>query len=97
MEEKEEIEKDQIIENEIKIDNNTHLNFFSTNWKYNIVSDKNTPELYSRRVIYFFSIFFTVITGGILLSLNLKRINRKNAIWTVLGYSVVKVLQKSSY
>ena len=89
MEEKEEIKKNQAIETEVKTEKNTHLNFFSTNWKYNIVSDKNAPELYSRRVIYLFSVLFTVITGGILLSLNLKKINRKNAIWTVLGYSVV--------
>jgi len=89
MEEKEEMKKDENIILEEKTDNIDHFKFFNTkDWKYNIVSDKDAPELYSRRVIYFFSCLFTVITGGILLSINLKRVNRKDVIWLVLGYSI---------
>lgn len=90
MEEKENAKKEDSILEE-KTDNIEHFKFFSTNWKFNIVSDENAPKLYSRRVIYFFTIFFTVITGGILLSINLKRVHRKDVIWKVLGYSIVYV------
>ncbi len=87
MEEKEKIKKEDIILEE-KIDNVDHFKFFNTNWKFNIVSDENAPKLYSRRVIYIFSCLFTVVTGGILLSINLKKVNRKDIIWKVLGYSI---------
>ncbi len=87
MEEKEKMKKEDIVIEE-KTDNSDHFKFFGTNWKFNIVSDENAPKLYSRRVIYIFSILFTVVTGGILLSINLKRVNRKDVIWIVLGYSI---------
>jgi hypothetical protein len=90
MEEKEEVKKDENIVLEEKKDNIDHFRFFDVkDWKYNIVNDKDAPELYSRRTIYFFSCLFTVFTGGILLSLNLKRINRKDVIWIVMCYSIV--------
>jgi len=85
----EEIKKDENIILEEKTDNIDRFKFFNAkDWKYNIVTYKDAPELYSRRVIYFFSCLFTVITGGILLSINLKRVNRKDIIWLVLGYSI---------
>gem|GEM_PF-4651972 len=56
MEEKENAKKEDSILEE-RTDNIEHFKFFSTNWKFNIVSDENAPKLYSRRVIYFFLIF----------------------------------------
>ena len=89
MEEKEEIKKAENIVLEEKTDNIDHFKFFNTkDWKYNIVTDEDAPILYSRKAIYFLSCFFSVITGGILLSINLKRVNRKDVIWIVLGYSI---------
>ncbi len=87
MEEKEKMKKEDIVIDE-KTDNSDHFKFFNTDWKFNVVSDGNAPKLYSRRVIYIFSILFTVLTGGILLSINLKRVNRKDVIWIVLVYSI---------
>lgn len=89
MEEKEEIKKDESVVPDVKTENIDHFKFFNVkDWKYNIVTDNNAPELYSRRVIYILSCLFTVITGGILLSINLKKVNRKDVIWIVLGYSI---------
>ena len=88
MEEKEKLKKEDIILEE-KTDSIDYFKFFSTKWKLNIVSDEDAPKLFSRRVIYIFSCLFTVVTGGILLSINLKRVNRKDVIWIVLGYSIV--------
>ena len=84
MEEKEEIKKAENIVLEEETDNIDHFKFFNTkNWKYNIVTDEDAPILYSRKAIYFFSCFFSVITGGILLSINLKKINRKDVVWKI--------------
>ena len=68
------------------------LKFFSTDWKFNVVNDQNAPALYSRKAIYFFTSFFSVVFGGILMSINLKKVNRKDAIWIVLVYSVAYVV-----
>ncbi|MPL94484.1 hypothetical protein SDC9_40638 [bioreactor metagenome] len=62
---------------------------FNLRWKQNIVTDVNAPQLYSRRTIYEFSLFFTVLFGGILLSVNLKKVNNEKAILPVLLFSVV--------
>lgn len=88
MVENEEIKKTENILLEEKTDNTDHFKFFDRNWKYNIVIDEDAPILYSRKTIYFFSCFFSVVTGGILLSINLKKANRKDVIWIVLGYSI---------
>jgi hypothetical protein len=63
--------------------------FFSTDWKFNIVEDLNVQALYSRKAIYFFTCVFSVIFGGILMSINLKKVNRKDGIWVVLSYSII--------
>ena len=89
MKENEDIKKNETIVLKEKSDNIDHFKFFSTkDWKYNIVSDKDAPVLYSRKAIYLFSCLFTVIFGGILLSINLKKVNRKDVIWIILGYSI---------
>jgi hypothetical protein len=89
MEVKEEMKKNENIVIEEKTDNIGHFKFFNIkDWKYNIVTDKDAPILYSRQAIYFFSCFFSVITGGILLSINLKKVDRKDVIWIVLVYSI---------
>jgi hypothetical protein len=84
----EEITKTQSVNINEPIATKDPFSFFSTNWKYNIVEDVNAPLLYSRQVIYTFSCLFSVIFGGILLSVNLKRVNRMDGIREVLAYSV---------
>jgi len=63
--------------------------WFNAKWKINIVDDINAPQLYSRQVINVFSILFSVLFGGILLSINLKSVNNKKAIFPVLFFSMV--------
>lgn len=51
--------------------------------------EENTPTLYSDRVIYVFSILFSVIFGGILFARNLKEVDKKNGIYPVIIFSVL--------
>lgn len=55
----------------------------------NIVDDLNAPRLYSRYSIRFFTILFSTLFGGILLSINLNRLGRKREIFYVIGFSLV--------
>lgn len=61
---------------------------FEANWDRNIVTDLEAPALYSRKAIMWFSFFFSLIFGGVLLALNLKSLNRKGQIPMVLIYSI---------
>jgi hypothetical protein len=51
--------------------------------------DENLPTLYSDRVIYIFSILFSVIFGGILFARNLKEVDKKIGIYPVIIFSVL--------
>jgi hypothetical protein len=51
--------------------------------------DENSPTLYSEKVIYVFSILFSVLFGGILFALNLKAVNNKRGIYPVIIFSVL--------
>jgi len=51
--------------------------------------DEDIPTLYSERVIYTFSVLFSVIAGGILLARNLKEVNRKDGIPHVIAFSLI--------
>lgn len=51
--------------------------------------DENSPVLFSNKVIYTFSILFTVIFGGILFAMNLKTLNNKKGIAPVIIFSVL--------
>lgn len=54
--------------------------------------EEDLPTLYSERVIYTFSVFFSVIAGGILLARNLKEVNRKDGIPHVIAFSIIYTL-----
>ncbi len=58
---------------------NENTNNWAFDWKKNIVTDIDAPLFYSERVIWYFSILFGVVTGGILLSLNLNKLKNKKA------------------
>ena len=51
--------------------------------------DENAPTLYSDRVIYTFSILFSVIFGGILFAINLKEVHKRKGIYPVIIFSVL--------
>lgn len=51
--------------------------------------EEDLPTLYSERVIYTFSVLFSVIAGGILLARNLKEVNRKDGIPHVIAFSLI--------
>jgi hypothetical protein len=59
-------------------------NWFLPKWKQNIVNDSHAPQLYSRQVLNIFSILFSVLFGGVLLSINLKTVNNQKKILPVL-------------
>ncbi len=56
-----------------------------------------TPTLYSDKVIYVFSVLFSVIAGGILLARNLKEVDRKDGIPHVLAFSVLYTFLSSYF
>lgn len=82
--------------NDLKIKDNNGKNpfsLFSTDWKYNVVDNENVPVLYSRKAIYFFTVFCSVFFGGTLMFLNLRKLRNKLgqiivAIYTIL-YGVI--------
>ncbi|MFW5644769.1 MAG: hypothetical protein ACOCZL_02545 [Bacteroidota bacterium] len=53
----------------------------------NIVEDFNAPRLFSLYAIRFFAIIFSTFFGGILLSINLNRLGKKNEIFYVIAFS----------
>lgn len=54
--------------------------------------DKNAPTLYSDRVIYTFSILFSVVYGAILFAFNLKEVNKRKGILPVILFSLIYVV-----
>ncbi len=55
----------------------------------NIVDDPSAPEYYSERAIYAFSVFFSVIFGSVLMTMNINRTEKKNSSWTALLFGIV--------
>ena len=78
--------------NDLKIDDKNEknpFNFFSTDWKYNVVDNENAPVLYSRKAIYFFTVFCSVFFGGTLMFLNLRKLKNKQGQIFVAAYSIL--------
>ena len=50
---------------------------------------KDLPVLFSKRAIRLFSILFSTLFGGILLSINLSRLNKKKEIFFVISFSLL--------
>lgn len=55
-------------------------------------SQEEAVEIYSRRAIVGFSIFFSTVFGGVLLFINLWKVGLKSAAWQVLAFSVAYTL-----
>jgi len=58
-------------------------------WKRNIVTDESAPLLYSRLIISVFTLFGTTIFGAILLSVNLKKLDKANEIPGVVMFGLL--------
>jgi len=54
-----------------------------------IVDDVKAPVLYSRFSVRLFAILFSTLFGGILISINLKRLEKRREILFVLGFSLL--------
>ena len=52
------------------------------------ILDENSPTLYSDKVIYVFSVLFSVFFGGILFAINLKEIDNKKGIAPAIIFSL---------
>ncbi|MCM8568635.1 hypothetical protein NE848_04545 [Gramella jeungdoensis] len=50
------------------------------------------PKLYSKRVIYSFSVIFSTIFGAVILMSNLKQVNDNRARWEVLIFGIIFTL-----
>jgi len=59
--------------------------FFNKEYKNVIVGDPDAPLMYSRRVIYFFSVLFGALFGSIMLAINIGKLGKRTeAVYTVL-------------
>jgi len=69
---------------------------FSDRDKNNFIEDPDAPLLFSRRAIYGFSVFFSVVFGSIMLAINVSKIAGKGkaALVVLFGliYTVVTIL-----
>ena len=58
-------------------------------WDKNAVDDSDAPLLYSQKAIYSFSLFFGVLFGSILMTLNFRKTADKKGGLTALAFGVV--------
>ena len=59
----------------------------NNDYQRNVVDNEDAPELYSVRVLTAFSALFSVLFGGIMMAMNLKRIKADKGIIPVLLFS----------
>ena len=93
MESQELREGDNLQPRKVKTNTRNPFGLFSE-WDYNITKDQEAPLLYSRLAIYVFTVFCSVFFGGVLMFLNLRRLNNKHgqvvvAIYTILYGAIV--------
>jgi hypothetical protein len=51
--------------------------------------EENSPTLYSKRVIYIFSVLFSVVFGAVLFAINQQEVDKKKSIFPVIIFSVL--------
>jgi len=68
--------------------------FFNTRYKHNLVEDPDAPLLYSRRVLYVFTVLFGALFGSIMLAINSRNLkNNIGIVWVLLFGVIFTVLQ----
>lgn len=65
------------------------INIFSSHWNSNVVDDISSPQLYSKRVVYVFSVLFAVVFGGVLFISNLKTLQNYKSIKIIWVYIIL--------
>jgi hypothetical protein len=71
-----------------------NLTMFNNDYKNVIVEDPDAPLMYSRRVIYFFSVFCGALFGSIMVAMNIAKTGKRNEVlYTVLFGVVFTVIQ----
>ena len=78
---------EELAQNEEDVKN--PLSIFSQNWNFNVVENTEAPQLYSRKAIYFFTIFCSVFFGGTLMFINLRKLRNKKGQIVVASYSIL--------
>ena len=78
---------EELAQNEEDVKN--PLSIFSQNWNFNVVENTEAPQLYSRKAIYFFTIFCSVFFGGTLMFINLRKLRNKQGQIVVASYSIL--------
>lgn len=68
---------------------NNQFSLFSTNWKINVSDNQDVAVLYSRRSIFFFTVFCSIFFGGILMFLNLRKLKNRQGQLVVAIYSIL--------
>jgi hypothetical protein len=63
------------------------MSLFNSDFKYTIVQDPDAPSLYSRRVIYIFTVLMGALFGAIMMAININKTNRKG-VWPVILFGV---------
>jgi hypothetical protein len=69
-----------------------NLSMFNDEYKNAIVEDPDAPQMYSRRVLYFFTVFFSALFGSIMLSLNARKLGKNSEAAYILIFGVVFTL-----
>jgi hypothetical protein len=69
-----------------------NLSMFNDEYKNAIVEDPDAPQMYSRRVLYFFTVFFSALFGSIMLSLNARKLGKSTEAAYILMFGVVFTL-----
>lgn len=76
-----------LIEDREQEENNKHAK--QTYWDKNAVEDNFAMPLYSQLAIWVFSVLFGVITGSILLAINLVKLNQKKTAFGVVAFGTI--------
>ncbi|MFI5158515.1 MAG: hypothetical protein ACHQF4_06590 [Sphingobacteriales bacterium] len=72
----------------------SNFGFFDKDYKNVIVEDPDAPLMYSRRVIYFFSVFCGALVGSIMIAMNIAKTGKKTeALYTVLFGTAFTTIQ----
>lgn len=57
-------------------------------YKKNIVKDPAAPNLYSRRAIYLFTLFFSAFFGSVMFAMNAAKVKNNKGIWIALLFGL---------
>ena len=74
---------------QVTIEKEEENSFWKKKWEKNIVTDEDAPIYYSEKAIFWFTLFFSVLFGAILLAINLRKTETKKGIWQVIAFGII--------